>query len=151
MKGFVAYHTTHGRHKFIDQIYVQPRMRCKYIGSSLLHAIATGPLELIVHQSNYKAIAFYARHGFCKHEHCTYTCRRYEYCMKTANFKRTKQTLRATHSPSHVKWDNISSAVKTQMIRGIQSEHNLTEAAAKRILMGGSAKNARTIMQYMIL
>ena len=130
------YHTTHGRHSFVDELYVDARYRGQNVARSLFAAIAGGPIELIVDKRNAQAIALYTSLGFCSNDNGVYEPGESEFCMKTTSFKRTRAKLASLplfDTQTH-QWKSLSESNRHAMIEGLRTAWGVSHAAAKRSL-----------------
>ena len=136
MRGFLAYSKTTGRRRFVDEIFVHPNARNDGVATSMLHAIARGPIELIVEANNYEAIALYTKLGMCHADQCSYVPKRGELCMKTTSFKRTCAKLQRVrlHPVIDVAWDDLTNAARQQMVGMLARHYGVSERASKRRL-----------------
>tara|TARA_B110000046_G_C13024781_1_gene413282 strand:- start:7109 stop:7555 length:447 start_codon:yes stop_codon:yes gene_type:complete len=136
MKGFLVYHPTHGRHLFLDELYVARQHRRQGVAHSMLHAICKGPIELVVQHSNVAAIALYSALRFCTVDNGWYAPGQGELYMKTRSFKATRAQLatRQQHACTVSTWADVPPATRSRMLKSIEREHGVITRVARQIL-----------------
>lgn len=134
MKGFLVFHRTHGRHVFVDELYVVPRERRRGVAGSMLYSICHGPIELIVHATNAPAVALYSSLRFCSTDEGSYAPKSGEICMKTQSYRKTLAKLRPRHSCTRFTWAQLSSGDRSRMIACVKREQGIGDRAAKERL-----------------
>jgi GNAT superfamily N-acetyltransferase len=139
---FVAYHIVGGRHRFVDQIHVHKEHRRNGIASALLHAIATGPIELIAQHDNVSAIAFYVAIGMCTTRgEPAHPPKPQEIAMKTRSYRHTRNLLAPAAQKAarrvemrDMQWHALSGEQKDELIRRVARDQHISPQQARLIL-----------------
>lgn len=136
MRGFLAHHRTHGRHCFVDELYVAPKSRGQRVATSLLASLTGGPIELIVARRNAAATALYASLGFCLCDSCHYQPHADGMCMRTRNYLNTRKLAakRGGHATRTYTWATLPPPLRDGMVEALRAEWGWSAAQARRRL-----------------
>ena len=136
MKGFLAYHALHGRQKFIDELHVDKEWRRNNVAKSLLHAVLKGPLELHVRSMNTEAIMLYTTVGMCSSSQGIYEPNKTHICMRTTNYKQTKEILSRLplFEVDIHDWKSMTMSMRRKMVNLVKSNYGKSAHYAKRLL-----------------
>lgn len=132
------FHKLTSRRVFVDELYVSPTSRRRGLAKALMHAVAKGPIELIVSQTNTAAIAFYLSIGFCVYETPYFAPRQHEFCLRTSSFAKTKQKTSTTpqlmRAVEIFRWDQLTPETQQAMVRALSREWTISQRDARRNL-----------------